>query len=368
MGHETEILTIEGILETILKLKVRDIQQFYDISEDLKILYFKDNFMYYYLDVPFLTRILKNLKRKFPILRRIYDPEKRISQYCLNHDFDLSYCRTYRSAYYNVMNKLPTLIEIHSPYPNDPEIHRLLKISNKKDFLGIITISSILSKKLIHQGVPEKKVLVLDGAVDISRFELINENKDQIRKKLNLPLDKKIILYTGSLRKERGIDTIIKAAHKLKGKGYIFIIIGGNIKQIKYWKTFMKKRDIDSNLFFLGYKQNSIIPSYLKSADILLAPYSKNCITVKWMSPIKIFEYLASGVPIIASDVKRLKEICKKNECLFFNADNHRDLSRKIEYLIQNEKVQKYLVEKSLNEVKNHTYEIRCKRILEAFS
>ncbi len=231
-------------MESILKMKTKNIQHFYDISEDLKILYFKDNFMYYYLDVPFLTRILKNLKRKFPILRRIYDPEIRISQYCLNHSFDLSYCRTYRSAYYNVMNNLPTLIEIHSPNPNDPEIQRLLKISNKKDFLGIITISSILSKRLISKGVPEKKVLVLDGAVDIGRFELINESKDQIRKKLNLPIDKKIILYAGSLSKERGIDTIIRAAHELKDKGHIFIIIGGNIKQIKYWKTFMKKNDL----------------------------------------------------------------------------------------------------------------------------
>ncbi len=355
-------------MESILKMKARNIQHFYDISEDLKILYFKDNFMYYYLDVPFLTRILKNLKRKFPILRRIYDPEKRISQYCLNNDFDLSYCRTYRSTYYNVVNNLPTLIEIHSPYLNDPEIQKLIKISNKEAFLGIITISSILSKRLIHKGVPEKKVLVLDGAVDISRFELINENKNQIRKKLNLPIDKKIILYAGSLSKERGIDTIIKAAHELKGNGYIFVIIGGNIKQIKYWKIIMKKKDLSANLFFLGYKQNRIIPLYLKSADILLAPYSINCLTVKWMSPIKIFEYMASGVPIIASDVKRIKEICNKKECLFFNADNHRDLSKKIEHLIQNENVQKSLVEKSLKKVKNHTYEKRCKKILEVFS
>ena len=76
---------------------------------------------------------------------------------------------------------------------------------------------------------------------------------------------------------------------------------------------------------------------------------------------------MASGVPIIASDVKRIKEICNKNECFFFNADNPRDLSRKIEHLIQNENVQKSLVEKSLTKVKNHTYEKRCKKILEAF-
>ena len=347
---------------------MRDIQQFYDINEDLRILYFKDNFLYYYKDIPYLTRFLKKLKLFFPISRKIHDPEKKVSHYCLNHGFNLSYCRTYRAAYYNIINSLPTIIEIHSPNLNDPEIQRLLKLSKNKNFLGIVTISRILRDKFIHKGVPEKKVLVLDGAVDISRFELINESKSQIRKKLNLNSDKKIILYAGSLGKGRGIDTIVKTAHVLKNKDYNFIIIGGTNKQIKYWTTFIKKQDLSSNLFFLGHRQNSIIPSYLKSADILLAPYSINCITGKWMSPIKIFEYMASGVPMIASDLKRIKEICHKEECLFFKADNPKDLSRKIEYLIQNENIQKSLIKKSLNEVKNRTYEERCKKILELFS
>ncbi len=368
LGLETEIFTIEGILETIFKLKIKDIQRFYDISEDLRISYYKDNFFYYYKDIPFLTRFLKKIKLLLPILSSFNNPEKKISNYCLNHGFNLSYCRTYRTAYYNILKDLPTIIEMHSPYLNDPEMQKLLTLSRKKNFLGIVTISNILKEKIINKRVPDKKVLVLDGAVDLSRFELIKDSKYQIRKKLKLPSDKKIILYAGSLRKERGIDLIIKSSHELKNKEYYFIIIGGKKKQINYWTNFMKKKNIRSNFYFLGYKQNSLIPLYLKSADILLAPYSTNCLTVKWMSPIKIFEYMASGVPIIASDVKRMKEICSKDECIFFKADNHIDLTRKIEYLIQNENLQKSIVKNSLNEVKNHSYERRCKKILETFS
>ena len=115
---------------------------------------------------------------------------------------------------------------------------------------------------------------------------------------------------------------------------------------------------------FLGFIQNEKIPYFHKAADILIAPYSSSCSTVEWMSPIKIFEYMASDVPIIASDLKRVIEICNNGECLFFKESDSSDLATKIRELFINKDLRKTLIEKASQTVKNYSYENRCQKII----
>ena len=82
------------------------------------------------------------------------------------------------------------------------------------------------------------------------------------------------------------------------------------------------------------------------------------------MSPIKIFEYMASKTPIIATDAGRMGEICNNNECLLSNPDDPIDLSKKIDYLISNEKLRTKLQQNAYTKVKNFTYKKRCKAII----
>ena len=171
-------------------------------------------------------------------------------------------------------------------------------------------------------GIPEEKILVFEDAVELNKYDSIKKSKTELKKLLNMPTNKKIIMYTGSIIEGRGIDTILDAANILEDRNLIFYIIGGYSKDIKKWKYYKKRKKIEANVKFLGFIENRKIHLYHKAADILLAPYSTKCSTVDWMSPIKIFEYTASKVPIIASDVKRIKEICNNHECLFFNNDD----------------------------------------------
>ncbi len=59
LNNSVEILTVERILETFMKIKVRDIHDFYDISKLIKIHYFKDNFLYYFEDLLIIKKILE---------------------------------------------------------------------------------------------------------------------------------------------------------------------------------------------------------------------------------------------------------------------------------------------------------------------
>jgi len=242
-----------------------------------------------------------------------------------------------------------------------------LLLRSSKYFKGFITVYKILKDGFVRYGVAEKKVLVHEDAVELRKFDSITNNKQILRKILKFPLNKTIIIYSGSLGEGKGIKTILDSSKILNNGDIIFIIIGGRTDEIKYWKKYVHQNNIMANVKFISFRENREIPIYLKSADILLAPYSLNSRIIKWISPIKLFEYMASKVPIIASDVKRLREICNNNECLFFKVDDAKDLSIKINKLIENKELQEILVQNAYKKVKNYTYKKRCKEILNKF-
>lgn len=115
--------------------------------------------------------------------------------------------------------------------------------------------------------------------------------------------------YTGHLHPGRGIEVIVECARRL-GR-YDFHVIGGDDKDILHWR-----RRAPANLNFHGFVAPSMVASARAKCDVLLMPYQKEIInprskgnTVPWMSPMKLFEYMASRKTIVASDLPVLREV-----------------------------------------------------------
>lgn len=401
LGHYVKVFTVLRFFENILRKKIGNINTFYGINSKINIDYFYDKSIFYFNGI--IPKILNNIIEKnclnsfsknfidsnyfkknnrineVPRFKSLYqkfrhyfyfnfiDPEKQISKVSKDEEFEFCYSRAHRIIYYNIKNKIPSVLEYHDAHIWKPQFEILPKICKSEFFKGIVTISSELKKRYLRVGIPEKKVLVIDDAVDITNYDSIKIEKDDIRKLLNLPFNKYIIIYTGSLGKGRGINTIIKAAKILNDDRFLFLIIGGNLNEIKVWKKYSSNFRSKSKIQFLEFINNRTIPFYHKTADVLLAPYTYECPTVDWMSPIKIFEYMASRSPIIASNVPRLKEICNNGECLFFNESDYIDLSKKILELYNNKYLSQELTLKAYRTAKKNTYQKRCKKILDFF-
>ena len=86
------------------------------------------------------------------------------------------------------------------------------------------------------------------------------------------------------------------------------------------------------------------------------------------MSPIKILEYVASRVPIIACGVKKIKERYSIEERPLFNENDSLNLAETIEKLVNSENLRYSLVEKVHKTAKNYTYQKRCHEILDFFT
>ena len=154
----------------------------------------------------------------------------------------------------------------------------------------------------------------------------INASQEECRAKLGLPKEQKIVVYTGHLYDWKGAGTLAEAARFLPSDIHIYLV-GGTVSDNK---KFNEKYKI-SNLHIVGWKKHEEIPFWLKAADLLVLPTSgKEKIGAEFTSPLKLFEYLASGTPIVASLIQSLQEIVQSNQVVFFQADNANDLAEKI--------------------------------------
>ena len=106
--------------------------------------------------------------------------------------------------------------------------------------------------------------------------------------------------------------------------------------------------------------------------DLLLAPYQKNTIvpgnrvTTSWMSPLKIFEYMSSGTPFIASNIKVLREVLINNyNCLLCEPENLLDWKNAILLILNKKRLNNKLIKNALNDFnKMYSWQIRAKKII----
>lgn len=225
----------------------------------------------------------------------------------------------------------------------------------------VIALTDLMKKRLMDLGISENKLLVSPDAADIKEFD-ISISKEDARRKVNLPLDKKIILYTGSflLYDWKGVDILLKAAQAFPDD-YLLVLVGGHP-----WE--MEKIGQEYNLEkirLVPYARHQIIPFYLKSADILVIPNKGgDKASEKYTSPLKLFEYMASRRPIISSDLPSMREILTEKEAMFFIPNNIEDLIGIIKKLLGDGKLQQELSASAFSKVRNYTWDRRVDTII----
>ncbi|MBU2473080.1 glycosyltransferase [Patescibacteria group bacterium] len=243
------------------------------------------------------------------------------------------------------------------------EMHSLPRSFNKNDLekvKGVITITKGLKNALIKKGIPEDRILVAPDGVDIENFD-IDISKEEVRKKLDLPLNKKIVLYTGHLYEWKGAQILADASEFLD-ENMIVIFVGGTEKDVKEFRNRNRNKN---NILILGDKPYSGIPYYLKAADVLVLPNSgKTEISKNWTSPMKMFEYMASKKPIIASDLPSMREILNENNAILVESDNSQSLAQGIRQALKNQDFSSKISSQAYQDVQKYTWQKRVNNIL----
>jgi len=203
-------------------------------------------------------------------------------------------------------------INIHTKYfLRRRMIAYILKGSNR-----VITVSGALKERIIEIGVPEDKISVILNGVNTELFKPMD--KIECRKKLNLPLDKKIVLFVGNLEMVKGIDLLVDAMKDLDN--ICLAIVGdGPLREIAIRNT--QNARLKSRVYFAGARPHSEIPIWMNASDIFCLPSrNEGC-------PNVILEALACGRPIVASRAGGIPEIIKsENQGVLVSPENITEL------------------------------------------
>ena len=260
----------------------------------------------------------------------------------------------------NILKK-KVIIEIHHDLHNEGRLVKFLckytNVFNKKNIVKIIAITNAVKKYLIKNfNIDPNKIDVIPSASSL-KFKFTNLKRKKFYN----------IGYFGSLDASKGANFIIKLSKKDKLNKYS--IYGGS----QYDVSRLKKKGIPNNLKINPSVQYGRLKPLISKMDILLMPSSTQKIRsignigniVKFTSPLKLFDYLASGKLIITSNVSVLKEILSdEKNCLVvsnFDTNNWIKKINKVKFEISKiNKIKRNAFELS----KKYTYLKRAKKIL----
>ncbi len=173
--------------------------------------------------------------------------------------------------------------------------------------------------------------------------------------------------YVGNLYPGRGVDLILRVAADLPSLE--FHLIGGRESDLAAWL----KRPRSSNVRFHGFVAPAELHMLYRELDILLMPYQRSVATrtggsdiAQWMSPMKMFEYLAAGRAIVSSDLPVLTEVLEhERNALLVEPEDSAAWRRAIERLAADEALRIRLGEQARDDFKAHyTWTARARRVL----
>lgn len=183
------------------------------------------------------------------------------------------------------------------------------EIVNHPLFTIAVTVADSVKENMIANGMPPEKIIKLHLSFNQSFLDRQPEKAQLWRDKLLDSEQNNLVVYSGGLYKFKGVDLLLEVAQKLPQIRFVFA--GGNETQLASYRQIIKDKQI-KNSTFLGYLPHEQLPSLLQAADILAHPHCSGE-AATFTSPLKFFEYLASGTPIVATEIPPLLEFKKAN-------------------------------------------------------
>ena len=349
LGHKTTLIHPKRFQKEISHKK--SVYEFYGLEKlfDVKSINFIDPYIFRSFMPKFIYRLLSF------IVDLIWGVVSVINLKKLNPDFLMFRDNTPFSLFFSSFMSIPCVIEFHNmpPFISKRIFKLVLNRSNKIICFGITkNLSSDLED---YFNLNKGSVKTIHDAVDIDQFK----NDPVIKKNSKEP----IITYCGSLSMEKGTDLIIETANKLKD--FKINIVGGLDSSVKKYSS--KSNLIQANnIKFIGQVLPTKVPSLLFKSDILLLPSS--AFTKKsneYTSAMKMFEYLATGIPIVASNIPSNSEILTTGvNAVLFNPDDSSSLEKEIRNLWENYELRKSISKNSIQLSLQYTWTKRC-RIIE---
>jgi glycosyltransferase involved in cell wall biosynthesis len=178
---------------------------------------------------------------------------------------------------------------------------------------------------------------------------------------------RKVVAYVGSIQPNRGVDVLVEAA--LYCPTVDFSIVGGTPSEVSGMQSLADDLQV-SNISFVGQVRPEKVPGHLQNADVIVMPMRGNeQHTVRHASPLKLFEYMASRTPIVATDMPSVREIVEHRETAYLvKPDDVNSLADGINAVLNDPELASQMSAAARSVVADYSWSVRAQRIIERAS
>ncbi len=200
-------------------------------------------------------------------------------------------------------------------------------------------VSNFLRTRIMGNKLCEMRDIVVHNGTDINKFKPLN-NKKILREIFNYPEDKILLGYIGTLDHHKKMDLLINSLNNLsaENKDLVLVIIGDGpgMAQIK---SLITKLDLHNKVILKGWIDHDSINDHLNCFDIAIHHQAND-----YMSPLKLFEYLAAGLPVIGPKIPAVEEIFEDSYEIILTKAKVTDITENIGNLLNNKKKMESLI------------------------
>lgn len=260
--------------------------------------------------------------------------------------------------------EIPHLLTMHGPWA-DVRGALFRQMANVFEGLALRSADRVtadsdsLRLRLIGKHkIPESRITTIINAIEPEIFR--PRLKKAARKALSLPSDKKIVLFTGRFVKEKGIDVLLDAIPSVGKEDFLFLLVGGGFDEtlIDSWLRENPGAPV-KKIPYLPYER---MPMLYNAADAFVLPSYEEGMSRS------VLEAMASGTPVVASDIPANREVLEKGNGAIFEAGNSKDLAEKISGLLSDEKKSKIIASNARKFIeKNATVKERVRRFMQEY-
>jgi len=272
----------------------------------------------------------------------------------------------------SALSGMPVILELHDRPSGRFGLARLQEFLRTPVHKRVVFITRALRQLVeeqLNSGIPEEEVIIAPDGVDLERYEDLPQPADA-RRQLHLP-DRFTALYSGSFYQGRGLQTLFELAQKL---GEVqFVWVGGSPEDVDHWNRRLADGGI-TNVILTGFVENAVIPLYQSAADLLLMPYdlrvagSSGGDISRVTSPMKLFEYMACGRPILTSDLPVLHEVLNPGNAVFCPPDDLESWVKAITALASDAARRQDLAARALYDVQAYSWRNRMEKIMTSWN
>ncbi len=207
---------------------------------------------------------------------------------------------------------VPLIVEVNAPLLREQADCRELALAEVAASIenavfmsadAFIAVSSPLRDYIVSRGASAERVIVAGNAVDTARFHPNVQPGD-----FGIPAGAFTVGFSGSLKSWHGLDVMMEAFRLLRQevpKAHLLIVGDGPGRG--WIDGFVRGARLETAVTMTGWIAHDALPRALAAMDAAIAPYPKS--DDFYFSPLKLYEYLAAGKPVVASDIGQISDV-----------------------------------------------------------